>query len=494
MPNNRSFSWYLPAGYLVLAALLFFYRNLYLAPVGLLDFDSVTNFGVAKALAAGDFTNLFKHASPTFNLFLALLVKVTPDFIWLEKLNGLLILGGVYLCSRFAGRHLSLKWWQELFLFAVAGSSLTLTYQGRSLSLEALSFLGFCAFFLAYFQSLMAFRRKGFFGTVLLYGVLLTVNYKLLVLLPIILLIEMYQQNRKITGRQWLAAAGLVVLVFVLYSVLGFLLGLSLWRYLFVAGAVVLKSTIHPTINVPLFNFDVGFYFRYLFSFENPFLLIGLLLFPFTIGLKQMLQHRKMNAGLYVAVFGLCLLFGMSLLQKAPRGIMPAYPLLYLLSCLGFLHFIKNKALQACVFLAMLGFNLYTIQQNIFWYADSGNPEMAKYLAQNRITKIATTASNRILSFVPETTEVKMVFRNEELKALKAQGYNYLLIDDSYKIGRIPLGIKYKKVVAAYPDKVLQAPVFALEHAEYSGMTYDEALEISNTLRKAENQLFLVAL
>ncbi len=483
------------AGFSLLLVLLFFLKAYRIPEQGLIDYDSVKNLQVAREMGKGNFQNLYRHASPGFNLLLAGVVNIFGNYRWAEYLNCGVMLLATLIFSRFVSRELKFKTSEALFLFALIGSSLTLTFLGRSLTFDGLAFFLYCLFLKYYYQALLSQEKRKFYLAAFFYGLLFTVDYKVLLLLPIIILLQIYQEGRSLRIKQWLACALIIFLVFSFFALAGVLVSLPWYKYYLVAGIIPFKSDDHPNRVVGFFNADLLYYFRYLFSFENPLLLIGLLFSPFALKFGRLLTNRKINLVIFLAFFAFCLFLGMSVIQKAPRGLLYAYPLLYTLAFLTFKKYLLNKYLLAAVLISGIAFNFYAIQKNIYQYSQTNYGQIAAYLENRQVKKLAVTVSNKIIPFTDSGVELKEITHSDQLKSLKKAGYEYLLIDDYYKLTGIELKLGgYQDAVLEVPEPGMLTPLLGLEHCEFAGFSYAEALAINKELQQQKTHLRLIRL
>lgn len=483
------------AGYSLLFGLLLVFKVLYLPQEGLMDYDSVKNYQVAREMLEGNFQNMFRHASPAFNLLLTGLLAVFSQYYWAELLNsGLFLLATLVFC-RFIARQLQLKLPEAFLLFVFSGTALTLTFLGRSLTFDGLAFL-FYAFFLKHFYLALTRRsEKQLYLAAILYGFMFTVDYKVLVLLPIVLLISFFQRKVRFTLRQIAVCLLLIFLVFNFFAVLGWVCGQPWHKYYLVAGIIPFKDSDHPNRVVGFFNWDVLYYIKYLFFFENPLLVFGILLAPFAFPLGRYWQDREFNLLVFMLILAYCFLAGMAIIQKAPRGLLYAYPLLYTITFLTLKKYVTHSLAFAGLILTGIGFNVFSVCQNVYPYSQSNYAQVAKFLQRQQVTQVASTVSNRILPFAPVGLELKEVTRTSQLANLKAQGYQYLIIDDYYKITGIALDLRpYKNVVLEMPEPVLLSPLLALEHCEFAGFSFEEALHIHRELLRRPEHLRVVKL
>src|SRR6187401_2599585 len=113
--------------YGLLMAGLFILKILFIPPHDLPENDSVKCFVVANEIVNGNFHDLHRHVSPGFNLFLAAQFKLFNSIYFSKILNSALMLLTAFLFNRFATKELKLKFTESWLLFALIGSSLTLT-------------------------------------------------------------------------------------------------------------------------------------------------------------------------------------------------------------------------------------------------------------------------------------------------------------------------------------------------------------------------------
>ena len=143
---------YLAYGLLMIG--LFVLKILFIPPHDLPENDSVKSFVVATEIVNGNFRDLHRHVSPGFNLFLAAQIKLFHSIYFSKMLNSALMVLSAFIFSRFAARELKLKFAEAILLFALIGSSLTLTFMGRNLTFEAISLFFFALFLRTYYYGI----------------------------------------------------------------------------------------------------------------------------------------------------------------------------------------------------------------------------------------------------------------------------------------------------------------------------------------------------
>jgi hypothetical protein len=123
---------------------------------------------------------------------------------------------------------------------------------------------------------------------------------------------------------------------------------------------------------------------------------------------------------------------------------------------------------------------LYKINREIYTYAQTNYPEIASYLKQHRIKKIAATVSLNLKPFLPPDVEYSIIMDEKELAGLKQRGFRYVLVDDYYKINNVLKfnALEKQKPVIDVPEKTLESPLLFLEHSEFTGLSFNQTMEI----------------
>jgi hypothetical protein len=479
-------------------------QTLFLHQVGLPEYDSVRNFFIIKEITEGNFANMFQHGSPTFFLFFAFFYKIYPSAIFLLYLNAILnslaILCLVWLFSTL----FNFNTWQQSFLLLFVGSSTYLVYGTRSLSIESMTLLGFAALLWYYnkpdFALFQAQKNKASTFFWLLLAILLTINYKILLFFPIILFIEFLRlaksakplqaSIKEIKISQILLILSILIFPIFAYILLGFLLGVSwksypaTWFFLLVG-----KQNSNPWREFSPFAYDIDFYFQYLLFFESPILLLGFILF-IAINKQKILDNQALSKNILII---LCTLAGMSILPKAPRGILLILPLLYIFAFRGwqeiFAKFqnqigqgrggasLVQALLHTFVSLAVC-YQIYSLQLNIYRYTQTNYQVIANYLVANEIDKVAATVGINLQYFLPQHIDFQAILFEKDIEKLQIQGCNFLLIDDYHRLVGADVfdKLRQQKTILALPEKTLLSPLLYLEHCEFTGNNFAKAL------------------
>lgn len=483
-------------------AALFALRIFRLDQTGLFDYDAVKNYLIVEALWQGDFTDLFHHASPSFFLLFAPIYGISKHFLILEYANAALGVGAVLLFARFFRKLWLLTNLQYLLLLMGIGSSTFLIVSSRYFSIENLTLLLFGWVITLYHQHLTSHRRKDWVAIWILMALSFSVNYKTLLLLPIFLVVESLQRNRKLRWKElmWIPAAfmGLGGL----YSLLGKLLGIGFLNYAKNIYVVAFVRDTNPAIDKSKFDWELTYYFKYFYDFENILLPIGLgLLLVATwkkwpsifSNIKTLKIHFTGN--LLLVCFTLSLLAGMSIVEKAPRAILLTYPLIYAFGIYGLMKTIKiNRYAFAGTMVLFIGMNTWNAQRFIYQYAKSSYNEMAEAIAGRGIEQVSLTVGLGMAPYLnAKGVRWKVLFSEQELQNSEQEGW--LILDDYQQIAGLGDFKKWRDLqpIVSFKDPSLLSPYLYLEHCEYTDQGYDEAIANWKLALKDSVQLSLVS-
>ena len=472
-------------------------RGFGLSRIGLPAYDVVQNYEVIKEIAQGNFKHLFGHLCPTFYLVYAPFYKLSPSFLSLEYLTIAISLIAIWRLVKLFSLYFPLSYWQKSLLLLLMGSSPMLTDEARSLAIESMSLLLFVEWLRRYLVTFDASHRhfsplsNNWLIAWAWFALLLTVSYKALLLLPVVLVLEWTLRNKPFLWQQWAKVVGILVLPQVLYLTLGLLLGIG-WKPFLGTWYFKLIRPVgtNPWAEIPIFNFDFLFYIRYLLDFESFLVLPGVVLLLISIRGKLNKQSVLVILFLFVGL----VVAGMSVLAKAPRGLTFVYPLLYGLAFVGINKKVLNPYLFSSIILLGIGHNLYRINQHIYAYTTTNYPQIASYLRQHHIQKIAVTVGINVKPFLDGSTELAIIRFEKDLNALRANGYQYCLIDDYHCIAGANVfeHLRAEKPLLALPEPTLLPPILYLEHCEFNSLSYQEALLLQQKVAKEPSQLRLI--
>ncbi|UOQ78139.1 hypothetical protein MUN84_05935 [Hymenobacter sp. 5516J-16] len=204
-PYSRAL-WLLPALLLVAAV-----RLHGLADAALPDYDSVRNWQIVQEVAHGNLRHLFHHGSPLFSLVYAPVAWLTTDYRVFQHLNALVAVAALAFMADFIAREAGLRGWQVGLLTVLLGTSLFLTFSGRDFTMSSWSLLCFTGLLRAYYQRLRQATAATLFWAVGWLVLGLCFNYKFLLTLPILGVLEWWRADGLLWRRgHWWRVAGLL--------------------------------------------------------------------------------------------------------------------------------------------------------------------------------------------------------------------------------------------------------------------------------------------
>ncbi|MBO0358732.1 hypothetical protein J0X19_12305 [Hymenobacter sp. BT186] len=481
-----------------------------LAEAALPDYDSVRNWQIVQEVAHGNLRNLFHHGSPAFSVVYAPVAWLTTDYRVYQHLNALLAVVALAWLVQFIGQTLRLTPLEKALLLLFAGTSVFLTFSGRDFTMGSMSLWVFVGLIRAHYQRLRRPSEWALLRVAAWLALGLSVNYKFLLTVPVLLVLELLWGR----GLLWRPATfGRVLLVlagpYVVFGLLGMLGELPWYRWPAVYYNLVFPGASNAAGRAGHFRFDGLYYLRYLWDFESPLLLPGLLgglLLALWGGWPRLKQERRQpGLAAYLSVWAGCFLLGMSLLLKAPRGLLLVYPLFYVLAFLVVRRLLRNTGPVVAAagitvgFLAATAFNLHRIQREIYAYAPTRYGQLAQQLrrlAPGQPIGIASTMSLGLRPFLTETDTLAVITTETQLPQWRRQQFNYVLLDASWRVVNSPYfdSLARQQPLLALPEPLLTSPLLFLEHSEYTGLGYQETLILQQAARRDSLQLRLYRL
>lgn len=445
------------------------------------DYDSVRNWQVVQELARGNFGQLFHHGSPGFLLLYVPVAALTRNFLVFQTLNALLGVAGLGLFGAWVARVARLSGPEAAGLTLLGGTSLLLTFSGRDFTMSSISLVVFAGLLQSHFRRL---HRPRVAAAVRVAGWLalgLCVNYKFLFALPILAVLELARADGLWRQRVlWARVLGVLAAPYALFGAVGVAAGLPWYRWL----GFYVRTVAPPAANAAgrhgTLHLDGLYYLRYLAGFESPLLLAGLAL---AVGLTARAWQRRQLWGapwpllVYLLAWAGGLLAGMSLLIKAPRGLLLAYLPLAALAVLGGRRVLPGWALAGVV-LAAVGSNLGRLQQEIYAPLPTRYPEVAAWLRTRGATKVASTVGLGLAPYLGQNQTLTTITDERQLAGLRHQGYQYVLLDGYWRVAGVARfdSLRRQRPAAAWPAPQLQRPLLFLEHSEFTGLGFAETL------------------
>ena len=450
-----------------------------LPEAGLPDYDSVRNWQVVQELAQGNFAHLFHHGSPGFLLFYAAVGQVSTQWFFLQLVNAGLALAGLAWLGAWVAAEARLRPALAAAVVLLGGTGLLLTFSGRDFTMHSGALVFSTGLLSNYFRRLQTSSPRAMLRAAAWLAAGLCFNYKFLFALPILAVLEWHRADG-LLRRPALAGrvAGVLALPYALLGAVGVAVGLPWYRWPAFYLRTVWPAAGNPAGRHSTLHLDFGFYFRYLTDFELPLLLPALAAVAVAaLRLGYGRRGQALPLAAFLAAWAGSLLLGLSLLIKAPRGLLLAYLPLAALLVLAAQHWLPRRAVGPLL-LACLGLNVYRLQTQLFAYFPSGYPAVAAWLRAHPAGGVAATGSLGLAPYLPPARPLRVVVFAPQLPALAATGTRYLLLDDYARVTNLPGfdTLRQRTPLAAWPSRPLLAPLLYLEHAEYTGLGYAETL------------------
>ena len=447
------------------------------------DFDSVRNWQVVQELAQGNFAHLFHHGSPGFVLLFAPVAWLTRSFLVFQVLNALLGVAGLGWFAAWVMRQARLAGPEAAGLVLLGGTGLLLTFSGRDFTMSSASLLVAAGLLQSHHARL---HRPAGTGLVRVAGWLalgLCINYKFLFAVPILAVLEWWRADGA-----WRRSGGRALLVLAApYAVLGLLgvaVGLPWYRWLGFYWRTVAPATANIAGRQSTLHLDLGYYLRYLAEFESPLLLLGpgaaLLLALGQWRRGELRRSQPLPLLPYLLAWAGCLLAGMSLLVKAPRGLLFAYLPLAALAVLSGRLLLPRPVLLAGL-LAAVALNTYRIQTQLYARLPGRYPAVAAWLQQHGATRVASTVGNGLAPYLSSGQTLTVITDERELGGLRRRGVQYVLLDGYWRVAGVARfdSLRQQLPAAAWPAPALHQSLLFLEHSEFTGRSFAETLAAS---------------
>lgn len=240
-------------------------------------------------------------------------------------------------------------------------------------------------------------------------------------------------------------------------------------------------------------HLEVLFYLRYLLRFE-PALLLGLGGWAWR-SRAYWRRGQPLALGPYLLVWAGCLLLGLALLAKAPRALLFAYGPLAALLVLSVQERWPRLAAGALL-AAALGLNLYLLQRELYSRLPTHYPEVAAWLRAHSGQRVGSTVGIGLTPYLAISQQLALITNETELDSLRRQGYQYVLLDSYWRVAGVAQfdSLRRQRPVAAWPEPQLTAPLLFLEHAEYTGLSYDQTMAAQRLAARDSLQLRLYRL
>ena len=477
VPASNTAPWL--AGALLLVAGLRLWR---LPEAGPVDYDSVRNWQVVQELARGDFAHLFHHGSPGFLLLYAPVAWLAQQFLVFQGLNALLGVAGLGAFGAWVARQARLRGPEAAGLVLLAGTSLLLTFSGHDFTMSSGSLVIFAGLLRAHYQRLHQPSAGALLRTAVWLAAGLAFNYKFLFAVPILAVLEAWRADGlwRTPGLWW---RGLLVLAapYLVLGAVGVAAGLPWYRWLGFYVRTVVPAAANGAGRRGTLHLDLLYYPRYLLGYESPLLLVGLAAAAGLVGRSWYQRGLRRSQPLpllaYLLVWAGCLLGGLSLLLKAPRGLLFVYLSLAALAVLSGRRLMPKWALTLALALAV-GLNVFRLQRELYRPLPSRYPAVAAWLRARGATRVASTVGLGLAPYLARNQTLTVINDERPVAALRRAGYDYLLLDGYWRVAGVARfdSLRRQRPVAAWPAPELHSALLFLEHSEFTGLGFTETL------------------
>ncbi|PIY12717.1 MAG: hypothetical protein COZ18_01445 [Flexibacter sp. CG_4_10_14_3_um_filter_32_15] len=513
---------------------LFLLRFFRLSELGLHDYDAITNFLAAKKLIEGDFSMLFHHAAPFLHSFDAFFYLIFQQFannftclVYAE--SALQIIAILFLCL-ILKKDWKFSATAAFFLAVFVGSSPLLVYSGRCLTIDNGSLL---FIFLALNQlrkiTFEEENNKSIIYLSIYFAIAFGFNYKSVLILPFVFGYLFYQNSFIDFIKKIAVLAGINSLFVGFWTSIGkFFLG-KWTAYLGNLYYLIFEAHQREVTGESWLEFDLFYYFKYIFYFENPLIWLGMGMVIFSViktflkrnetkdnkntktrsfDWKELMNQKIIFWLLFLASIAIPTLF----LEKAPRIWILVLIFAYCLSVWAFLFGeLLNKFGKWLLFLGIF-YNCLLITVNIYSYSTTSYDKVTSFIKENLVKnkldkteKIYLKGTLQPIPFLekeninyfilPQDFDTDFIIKNKNtLNSIDSVFYiltdDYcVLADDCLEAETIMKDKKIKysirksyaekyKLIKEWKEPTLSEPFLYVEHSQYLGLNFFESHDL----------------
>ena len=421
-------------------------------------YDDGWNIHLLHQFSKGDWGQLWHHGSPLFYLFWLPIYKLGSDYQTLCLVNACLGLAGLFLLLKktapvYASSYKKIALWAIMALSPLAiVNSACFTVEAGGLLLLA---------------SALTTRSKFWEGLFLACACLW--NYKSGLVAGICIAWHLYQNKQDIWNLSKGFLAGFCLpfgsLIFLYVSLNGWA---NAWIPLGTYAGLLLRDA-NP--DAPTNAIDFLFYLKYIFEWDAWHLwVLGLW------GLWMTYRTGKMRREGWIII---ALIVSGLFLPKAPRWLLPAFPLMA-----GYILVMLERIPVAWQRIGVMGALMYggisVLRQGITQQLEAVSPlknsqDICKHWQQNQARNLCLFTSGTNLQCFLDTICLNYLPGNN---THKADPNSDILMDGYTLISGLPQKTLYR-MDTVYEGKTPTngIPLLWLEHAEFTGKTFDQTME-----------------
>lgn len=443
--------------------------------IGLIDVDSVDNWKSSMGILQGNWEGAWNHHSPLLFLSQAIALGIAKgDPRALIALNIGYSLLALWVLFFEIPRTWGLSVWDRMLLFLAGGLSTILLFQVRGATLEPMGlFLSACVIYL-HLRNLNQAEpasQHWWNPTWFLMGCLFLVNYKAVCIVPWLIYTNPSIWNKPISIRKYLAIAGCFLIPVVAINLMNSICGgpvLNELRALY--GIAMGRSN---RISSAL---EFGFFLRLLWHFDSWWwILIGVL------GSIKFLRNVRIRP---IAILALYLFVLAFLLPKAPRGILLPTQLFVLLAGVTLLSFIPRIRVRVPLLLAGIFLQIPLVYKLHLDYQAGEAAHVSRVILMESPDSLNTTVGRILEPLISPQIELIPIMSNEAIIASRNNTQQWFLEDAYAEIaGFVAPPPRSEKVLAQGQIPLYFHPFMHLEHCEFTGRTFDEAIRQANAMK-----------
>lgn len=444
----------LPVG---LAALLVSGVMLYHSlDIGLMDWDSVDNWRTAIAISQGDFHSFWFHHSPVLFLMQAFLVgSLGPSPHSLIVLNMVCAVAAVVYLYLFLGSGWISSRTEKALLILIGGLSSILLFQVRGATIEPLALFTSIVLIHVHLKKTKAslFATK-FSASWFLFGLLLFINYKGLILLPWLVLTDTQLCLPGERKRRMVQILVGICLPLVSLNGIHFLAGGDPWGELRVLHGMVLHRWGKMERSL-----DALFYVKMLWHFEAWWWSLAGVLASLFYLFPARVQSSSLQRSLSFLV--LYLMVAHSLMPKAPRAFVLTQQLLILLGYGQWILRIGHHKIRVVILAGLLGLQLPLVFHYHLAVQAGGTQEMAHTILKHKVDTVYSTVGRNLEPFLYPQVAVVALIDSEALQTLPSLTDTWIVADVYADISDIPRPVLHGRTIVA----MAQEPYYTPSHA-----------------------------
>lgn len=438
-------------------------------------------------LVEGRFENFHNHASPFFHAFNAVFTSLFGFKVWV--VNGLSMFLNILGLGIFSLYFQQIFKWRPAYTLSFWGC-LSITffqwYASYCLAVEHLAVL-FAALALLCFEKYSLRKQQNHLWLV---GVCLSLSfnasYRSLLLVAFLwLYLVLSVSLKKLNIQDFIQATWIwavcISLSIVFWSLLGWCFGAKWYGY--IANLYGIFALRQAAETASFLHTDTLFYLQYAFNFEFCLLLSLPLL---------LIQSVWRCVPFYLLFLTISYLVVALILPKAPRALCVVFPILYAFVWAAFILWLEKTTwiakplIMTAVIVCFSLYSFWTVQKKLLNYQDTKAyklivNELEKHATQPQ-TVLTSSFSLNILPLLSKKIRLEVCTSDSAWQVAES---DFFLRDDYvHFLNKSRFSDAERKLLLSLPCKHLCTPILFLEHCEYTGQTYNEAMQAQKQLEK----------